>query len=293
MLTGPTGFLGSAFLKHAVAAGHDVLAMIRPRPAADAFLRSTRITWVAGTMAAPPWDEIDGFRPDVCVHTAWVTQPGVYLQSPDNVRHRDWSLALAEHLMPRGLRQFVGVGTCTEYADTGRPLDEGSPIRPLSLYARCKTESRLGLEERAKRHTVAACWARLFHPYGIGEHPARLCTAVIQALAAGESITLRTPDSIKDYVHIEDVAAALLHLVEVRCGETVNVGTGIGTTVEAIACDLGRIMNKPGLVRRASQSDPDPHAHQVADPSKLHRLGWRPKIALHDGLADLVARLTA
>src|SRR4029077_6518342 len=94
--------------------------------------------------------------------------------------------------------------------------------------------------------------------YGPGEHPSRLCSAIIQKLLGEEKITLKTPESTKDYIYIDDLAAALLSLIEKRFEGTINLGSGQGTTVRTLAQVLGRLMGKAELIESASQPDSDP-----------------------------------
>src|SRR5262245_21575895 len=91
LVTGATGFIGSAYCKLAANRGHSLAAIVRPQsgrpidfPGAVSVLR--------GTLAEPPWELIEQFHPEVCVHAAWITTPGVYLESPDNELYRAWSL---------------------------------------------------------------------------------------------------------------------------------------------------------------------------------------------------------
>jgi nucleoside-diphosphate-sugar epimerase len=58
------------------------------------------------------------------------------------------------------------------------------------------------------------CWTRIFYPYGIGEHPDRLCSFIIKKLINNKKVLLNSPLSTKDYIYIDDIAEALLTLVE-------------------------------------------------------------------------------
>src|SRR5262249_8666987 len=135
-----------------------------------------------------------------------------------------------------------------------------------------------------------ACgWARIFYPYGVGEHPARLCSSIIHKLEANEPIVLKTPESTKDYIYIEDLAEAFLTVLEKQYQDVINLGTGLGHTVLQIAETLARLMEKPGLVKVAQPPVVDPLGFVVADASRLRNLGWRPAHDLESGLQKLLA----
>ena len=289
LLTGPTGFIGSAFARRALARGHSVGGLIVPTESVPAGLAGTPMKWLRGTLEHAPWQDLAAFGADVCVHTAWITTPGVYLESPENERFRDTSLVFARRLWELGVNHVVGLGTCVEYASSNRPVvEDSSPSGPTTLYARCKNELRLALAEGARAHGRLFAWGRVFYPYGPGEHPSRLCSSIIQRLSSGQKVVLKTPESTKDYIYIEDLAAAVLRVVESRYSGLINLGTGTGTTVREIATRLGSQLGSPELVSVAEQPQPDPFPIVVADATRLKGLGWQPEWTLGKGLAELV-----
>ena len=289
LLTGPTGFIGSSFIRLALRNGHRIAGLLIPAESIPAGLpASPQLVWLSGTLEEAPWQEIDAFRPDACIHTAWITTPGIYLESPENERFRDASLAFLRRSRRAGARHIISFGTCVEYAMTNQPLsEEKTPVHPTSLYARCKNDLHLALQADAATDPFQLCWTRIFYPYGPGEHPSRLCSSIIQKLARNESITLQTPDSTKDYIFIEDLAAAIMTVVEKQFTGTINLGTGIGVSVRQIAQTLAAIMEKPGLILEKSPPEVDPLGFIVADASRLRGLGWRPAHNLEDGLKKL------
>ena len=295
LLTGPTGFIGSTFTRLALSHEHQVAGLIVPSERIPPGLEATRnLVWLRGTLTEAPWPEIASFKPDVCVHTAWITTPGVYLESPENERFRDASLQFLLKVNESGCRHLIGLGTCIEYQIAGHPLVEDvTPLGPTTRYACAKNDLRLALAREAKARGFGFCWGRVFYPYGPGEHPSRLCSAIIQKLGQGEKITLKTPESTKDYIYIDDLAAALLALVEKRFAGAINLGTGKGTTVRTLAEVLGRLMGKPELIEPASQPDPDPFPFVVADNTRLRALGWAPDVTIEEGLRRLLEARSA
>jgi nucleoside-diphosphate-sugar epimerase len=290
LLTGPTGFIGSAFTRLALNRGHQIAGLIIPSERIPTGLpASQNLVWLRGTLEQAPWTEIAAFRPEICLHTAWITAPGIYLESTENERFRDASLQFLHKVVEVGTRQILGLGTCIEYQISERPLAEDStPIAPTTTYARCKNELRLALETDAKAHGFSLCWGRVFYPYGPGEHPSRLCSAIIQKLLRGEKITLKTPQSAKDYIYIDDLAAALLFVVEKRFEGNINLGTGTGTPVRKVAEMLGRLTGKSELIEEAAQPDSDPFPFVVAETARIRSLGWKPTVTIEEGLQRLL-----
>jgi dTDP-6-deoxy-L-talose 4-dehydrogenase (NAD+) len=297
LITGSTGFIGSAVLRQALAAGHEVGVLLRPGHAAprtdspaSTFPASPAVTALTGSMAQPPWEDLRRFSPDTLIHCAWIATPGVYLESPENELHAQWSEALALGLVEQGLRQLVVLGTCIEYRMGSARLHETeTPLEPTTPYARAKDQLRRRLVEQLADHPgVRMAWGRVFYPYGEGEHPARLCSSLISSLRRGDEVVLKTPESTKDYIHISDLAGAILRVAEAQMDGPVNLGTGSGVTVREIAERLATLLERTDRVRVASPAAPDPLGFIVANAGRLRKLGWEPKVTLESGLRRLI-----
>lgn len=284
-VTGATGFLGRAFCRAAAASGHEVLALCR---AADAGLpEDCRV--LTGSLEEIPWPEVERFAPEAALHLAWLATPGVYLQSPLNDSLVSQSDQLFQGLIRSGAGFIAGTGTCIEYAPSPDPLREDvSPIAPTFPYSRAKVTTWENLQALSRDSGVAVSWLRVFYPYGEGEHPGRMPSALIRKLSAGEVLELRTPDSVKDYIHVTDAAAAMLTALEHRIVGAVNIGTGTGVRIfdlaKAIAVSCG---SDPDLVRRAATLAEDAFPVTVADTAKLSSAGWRTRVTLAEGVGRL------
>jgi len=292
LITGATGFIGSHVAELALARGHELAALVLPEELGR-LASGERLLVLPGTLAAPPWDGILGFAPEACLHAAWITTPGLYLESERNREHLAWGAALAERLARSGVSRILTLGTCAEYGPSGAPLHEDrSPVSPGSLYADCKNRLRLALQELAAREaSCAIAWGRVFYPYGVGEHPARLCTSAARAFERDESLTLKTPDSVKDYIYVDDLAAAILTVLEQRFSGVVNLGAGRGVSVRAMVETIAELMGKDSQRLVKVAEEPGPADQVVADIGKLSGLGWRPAVSLEDGLGRLIASL--
>ena len=293
LLTGPTGFIGSAFTRLALTCGHRIAGLALPEEKIPPHLPPhENLLWLRGTLDEAPWKEIGEFKADVCIHTAWITTPGIYLESPENFRFRDASLKFLREVNRLGTNHIVGLGTCVEYKITNEILSEDkTPVELTTPYDQCKNDLRVALEKDAKERGFVFAWTRVFYPYGPREHPSRLCSSIIQKLSRGEKMILKTPDSTKDYIFIEDLAEALLAVVEKKFHGTINLGTGVGVSVKEIATTLEEILDKRELVEEANPPQMDPLGFVVADAGRLKSLGWRQRVTMEEGLRRLVKEI--
>jgi GDP-L-fucose synthase len=92
----------------------------------------------------------------------------------------------------------------------------------------------------------------------------------------------------REFLHVDDMAAACLHLMEHYDGpEQVNVGTGSDVTIAEIAETVARVVGYTGTTRWDT-SKPDGTPQKLLDVSKLAAEGWTSQIGLEDGLRSTV-----
>jgi UDP-glucose 4-epimerase len=184
---------------------------------------------------------------------------------------------------------FASSGGAT-YGDTDViPTPEGHPQRPVSHYGAAKAASELYLGVYRANYGIAHTALRYSNVYGPRQDPhgeAGVVAIFCGRLLEGRPCTIfGDGKQTRDYVFAGDVARANLLAAERRHDGPLNVGTGVETDVVEL---YGH------LARAAGVSRPPEHAparmgeqkRSCIDPAEAARaLGWRPEVALGDGLA--------
>ena len=229
-------------------------------------------------------------RPETCIHAAWYAEPGKYLDSPQNLDSLRSSFDLIESLAKAGCKHVVGVGTCFEYAMQDTPLTEDSPTGPFTLYAAAKLAFYLVAAQRAAQLGMGLAWGRLFYLYGPYEDERRLVPAAIKALSSGREFPATTGEQVRDYLHVEDVAAGLCAMSHHRLGGVFNVSSCEPVTIAGLMRTLGELLGRPELIRLGAlpPRDWDP-AYVCGDNQRLRtEAHWSPRYSLRDGLAQTI-----
>ncbi len=293
LVTGATGFIGSRVTRAALASGWRVAVLACPG-ASPRRLRDVadRLVWLRGDLTHPASVRVAvaRWKPSACIHLAWFAEPGRYLHAPENVDCLVGSLALLQELVRRRCRSVVMAGTCAEYAPRSGRLREDAPVRPATLYGACK----LALGEIARRmirgSATRLAWARIFQLYGPAEDPRRVVPAAMLSLYGGRPFRASQGDQVRDYLHADDVASALLRLAARRADGLFNVCSARPVTIRAILQVVGRVTGRPGLLRfGAVGRRPWDPPRLVGDNRRLLALGWVPRYGLRDGLAQTAA----
>jgi nucleoside-diphosphate-sugar epimerase len=305
LVTGAAGFVGAHLVRQALDAGYDVAAVVRPGATrsrlrdvvGDATGRSRGSSgalevWEHDLAEARRLDASLGkWRPDVCIHLAWYAVPGRYLHAPENMDCLRQGLDLLEALASGGCRRVLMVGTCAEY-DTraGGPLAEDAPTRPETLYAATKVALAAVAEKRAAQLGVGFVWARLFWLYGPAEPEARLVPALIRALLDGQRFRATAGEQVRDYLHVADVASALLTLAFGETEGACNIGSGVPVALRELLLLAADLAGRPDLLELGAipyrQWEP-PVVY--ADVARLRATAWCPRYSLREGLAETVA----
>lgn len=102
----------------------------------------------------------------------------------------------------------------------------------------------------------------------------------------GEVEIWGTGSPMREFLHVDDLADACVHLMEHYSDEShINVGTGVDLTIRALA-EKVRDLVHPGAVLRFDTSKPDGTPRKVLDVSRLTATGWRARIGLDEGIAS-------
>lgn len=181
------------------------------------------------------------------------------------------------------------------------PLDETARPRPASAYGADKLACELHAYAGAVAHGLRSTGLRFFNVYGPRQDPRSPYSGVISIfrdrLARGEPITIHGDGTqSRDFVAVADVvemlirAMARLHGCAHGAGtaEVVNVCTGEATPITRLAAELARLAGQRTAIRH---TDPRPGdiRHSCGSPARAQALlGYRPRVALATGLADLV-----
>jgi len=220
--------------------------------------------------------------------------------------------ALLQVCLEHHIKHFVFSSTAAVYGmpDQGY-ADEETPTRPINAYGTSKLMSEWMLRDVAAVSGLRYVALRYFNVAGsdpggrIGQatQGATLLTKVACEAMVGKRSHVSvfgsdypTPDGtgMRDYLHVEDLAAAHLNALDFLRGNgksvTLNVGYGHGYSVREVLRMVETVGGKPLVIREEARRAGDP-AYLVARADRIRaELGWRPQ---YDDLAAIVTHSLA
>lgn len=293
LVTGATGFIGQHCLPRLVASNFEVHAVwSKSKP----DIQQTNVTWhqvdLLNTKAAR--DVISTVCPTHLFHLAWMATPGVFWNSPENLRWLTSGLSLLDSFGKQGGRRALVIGTCAEYEWGHNTYSEyTTSLNPATIYGRCKLALALGLKAMADVYGFSSAWARMFSPYGPGDHADRFIPNVIRGLLKQEPVMCTEGYQARDFLFIEDVADCLVALLASPVTGECNIGSGQPVTLREIASVIVSQIGHAELVQFGKRPTPDNDPKSlIADIGRLqNELGWQPKFSIDGGIAQTIKDL--
>lgn len=307
LVTGALGFVAVNVIRHLADAGHSVLAVDRARPDALAqrFLQDATalVTHVTADLVHDDWSAtLPAPAPDIVIHAAAITPLGEFearqallaaeVNTVGTARVFQWAAASS---VPRMIH--VSTGSVYGPVDGEVPVDEDVPHRPNTIYGITKSAGeRLAwrLAEIAGQDLIVL---RLSHIYGPMERASEARRAVspierwTRAMIEGSTIESPRADQLRDFLHVSDVARAIVMLVDDdRSTRAVyNVSSGRVTSEEELVDQLRAIDPdlKIGDGGGAGASSSDRRV-PLAIERIVRETGWRPSLELNEGLRSYV-----
>jgi nucleoside-diphosphate-sugar epimerase len=288
MVTGAGGFIGRQAVSVLGAHGHDIIAVGGPRHSISFGPRVTCVSCDLMVDAAVS-ALVTEHRPTHLLHLAWTSAPGKFWTDPDNI---DWmvaSLRLFRVFARHGGRRFVGAGSCAEYDWSFERLSEAeTPLKPRTLYGTIKAALGSTLVAASQTEDVSVAWGRVFFLYGPWEKPGRLVSDVFAALLEGRPALVSHGGQKRDFMHVADVAAALVAVLESSFAGPVNIASGTCRPLAELVHAIGVATGRGDLLRfGAVMPQGDEPLRLAAD---IHRLkdeiGFTPRFDLAAGVED-------
>lgn len=301
VVLGGLGFMGSHICRELSARGYAVRIfdkLYASRELISDFERNVEV--VAGDISRPH-DVLSAVADaDVVVHLVHTTVPGSSMNDPEYditsnvIASVRWLSRLGETKVRRVL--YFSSGGTVYGVPQSNLIDESHQTNPISSYGITKLAIEKYISMYASMSGVEYCLIRPSNVYGAGQR-LHIGQGVIGVMAhralRGEPLELwGAGESLRDYLHIEDMTAATLALLNYHGPHRIfNVSSGRGHSVlDIIAILRDQLGSLPEVVRKPTRGFDVPV--NVLDSSRLHaETGWSPKVGLEEGIARTIAWL--
>ena len=317
LVTGGAGFIGSAVVRQAVRAGHDVINL-------DALTYAACLENVAPVANVPGYTFIEAdirdraaldqafadHKPDAVMHLAAeshvdrsIDGPGTFVET--NVMGTFQLLEAArkyciEAGKPEAFR-FHHISTDEVFGSLGPTgqFTEETPYDPRSPYSASKAASDHLVRAWHETYGLPVVLTNCSNNYGPYHFPEKLIPVVILNALAGKPLPIYGDGSnVRDWLYVEDHADALLLVVQKGAvGRSYNIGGENERTNLELVKTLCAILDEKRPRTSGSYADqitfvtdrPGHDARYAIDPARMREeLGWRPSVTVEEGLKRTV-----
>jgi UDP-glucose 4-epimerase len=299
LVTGGGGMIGAHLVRRCLREGREVAVTTRFGRCPDRLIeveKSIRLLQVDLCDPDAAKAAIAEAKPDMVVHlasTSFNPPPTVALHLEVNVLGM---ANLVHALAERPGVRIIHAGSAAQYGD-GNALGEDTAQRPTTWLGISKTCAAAVLHGAGRMFGLETVELRLFTPFGPWERAGRLIPHTILSALRGDTVALGDGRPQRDFVYVDDVVDALMRAMvrPLPSGSVVNIGSGIGRSVTAVAERILDMMGRPVTLQLGTRSArPDEIWKMTAKIEQAKALlDWSPRVGFDDGLRRTIDWFTA
>lgn len=292
LVAGGAGFVGSHVVDSLLASGHQV-AVVDDISTGNRNNLSSQVELIAMDLRSDALEAVfQRIRPQIVFHLA--AQASVPRSMADPLEDARINVLGTINLLERshgaGVRRVI-------YSSTGGalygepeqfPCTEEHPIRPLSPYGLSKYIGEKYVDLYGRLYGLEYVILRYANVYGPRQDPfgeAGVVAIFAQRMINRENvIVFGDGTQERDFVYVGDVARANLLALEMGSGCALNIGSGIGTSINSL---FQRLCESTGYTRQPTYVEPRMgDVYKIALSCSLAhcKLGWEPRVSLEEGI---------
>ena len=131
------------------------------------------------------------------------------------------------------MNKIIYSSTAAVYGDNKCSV-ETDELKPSSLHASLKVSNEKLIEKFCVDNKIDYTIARVFNMYG-GNDEFSIISKILLAIRKNKELTIiNNGNSIRDFIHVQDVADIYVKLIDIKNVRVLNIGTGIGKSVKNI-----------------------------------------------------------
>jgi len=300
LVTGGAGYIGSVLVSDLLAKGHRVRVLDNLMYGGQSLLgvwSHDRFEFIRGDVRDSDvvCAALEGI--DAVVHLAAIVGDPACARDPELARsvNLDASLALLTKSRRAGVSRFVFASTCSNYGkmkDSDQYVDETSELRPLSLYAETKVAVERAVLDPAQTEGVCATSLRFATVFGVSPRMRFDLTVneFTMEMLTKKHLLVYGEQFWRPYVHVRDVAKAIMVVLEAPVAKVQNEVFNVGATNQNYQKQqlVDLIQSRvPDATVEYVHKEEDPRDYRVSFAKISSILGFETTRTVEDGVREV------
>lgn len=290
LITGGAGYIGTTLISVLLDHGYEVIVYDNLMYNGDIlipYFRNPNFSFIKGDILETSKLKTAVSKADVIIHLAAIVGYGACNRNPELAQMINASATqqLVNMVSPDQLLLFGSTGS--NYGIVNGICTEDTPLNPLSIYAKTKTDA----ENIVMQHpnSIAYRFATAF-----GAAPRLRLDLLINELTylavSQKYILVYQPDFMRTFIHVQDIARCFIFAINnytTMKGNVYNVGSNDMNFSKRDICEIIKL--KTGCVVYYNDFDTDKdHRNYQVSYDKLNSLGYETSISINDGIDELI-----
>ena len=283
LITGSEGFVGKETVRQLLEHGLDVYTLDikgegKKHLKADINSQEAR-------------EYISNLMPEVVIHLAAQVDVQFSLSNPfsDMTSNILGTLNVLDAGIKAGIKEFifVGSGGAIYSSDNSMPVTEDGKLLPVSPYGVSKLAAENYVRVIAELNNIGWTSLALSNCYGkVSTHPRGVIFEFFRRIDSGESPVINGIDVTRDFIHVSDVASAVMASIgnptncrlNISSNTEISLGELFAKVAQILDSDVKPVVNPP--------REGDVLKSRLDNRKALKMLKWEPKIGIDEGLNE-------
>lgn len=218
---------------------------------------------------------VKNVNPNILINAAY---DGVSTTEPFSIEYMFKNMQIVANILNAcrnisEIKKIIYFGSCTEYGDSKKSINENFTISPKNMYGTTKAICTLNAIEIARQYSLPLIILRPFYLYGPHDDKSVLYY-VIRSIIKNEKFSVTAGGQIRDYLYVQDLAEMVLQICKknkkVSSVEVYNLGSGKGVTLQHMFEMIFKIMKVSPKYKIREYSKHE-YVRQVADTKKIKK----------------------